>query len=41
MWDVLRLRMARPDVSHAGIGGLAGFAEGIIARIEVFAFLRK
>ena len=30
-----------PDICHAGVGGFAGFGEGIVAGVEVFAFLLK
>jgi hypothetical protein len=37
--DVLGDRVARPDVGDAHVGGFAGFAEGVVARVKIFAFL--
>lgn len=39
MGDVLRDRVAGADAGDADIRGFAGFAEGVVARVEVFAFL--
>lgn len=37
--DVLGNRVARPDVGDAYVGGFAGFTEGVVARVKIFAFL--
>jgi hypothetical protein len=37
--DVLRDRVAGADAGDADIRGFAGFAEGVVARVEVFALL--
>jgi hypothetical protein len=29
------------NVGHSGVGGFAGFGEGIVAGVEVFAFLLR
>jgi hypothetical protein len=39
VWDVFGEWVAGTDVGHAYVGGFAGFAEGVIARVEVFTFL--
>ena len=39
MRDVFGQRVLRADSGHADIGGFAGFAERIVTRIEIFAFL--
>lgn len=39
MGDVLRDRVAGADAGDADIRGFAGFAEGVVARVEVFALL--
>lgn len=39
MGDVLRDRVAGADAGDANIRGFAGFAEGVVARVEVFALL--
>lgn len=40
MGDVLRDRVAGADAGDADIRGFAGFAESVVARVEVFALLR-
>lgn len=40
MRDVLGERVLGADGGDADIGGLAGLGEGVVARVEVFAFLR-
>ncbi len=37
--DVLWKRVLGADAGDTAFGGFAGFGEGIVARIEVFAFL--
>lgn len=37
--DVFWLRMLRANGGHAGVGRLAGFAECVVARVKVLAFL--
>ena len=39
MWDVLGERVLRADGGDADVGGFAGFGEGIVAGVEVFALL--
>lgn len=39
MWDVFRDGMLATDVRDARIGGFAGFAQGIVATVEVLALL--
>lgn len=41
MGNVFRNRMAGADVGHTDIRGFAGFAEGIITGIKIFAFLGR
>ncbi len=41
MRDVFGDGVFAADLSNANIGGLARFGEGIVARVEVFAFLGK
>lgn len=40
MGDVLGDRMLGADVGDADVGGFAGFAQGIITGVEVFALLK-
>lgn len=37
--DVFRDWVAGADIGDAYVGGFAGFAEGVVARVKVFAFL--
>jgi hypothetical protein len=39
MWDVLRNRVLRTDISDPDIRSFTGFAQCIVARIEVLSFL--
>lgn len=39
--DVLGHGVLGADVGDANVGGFAGFAEGVVARVEVFAFLGR
>lgn len=39
MWDVFRNWVFAADLRDADIRGFASFGEGVVARIEVFAFL--
>ena len=39
MGDVVSLGVFGADGGDAGVGGFAGFGEGVVARVEVFAFL--
>lgn len=41
MRNVFRKWMFGSNGGHAHIGGFAGFAEGIITRVEVFPFLES
>lgn len=41
MRDVFSLRMLGADVGDASVGGFAGFEESVVARVEVFTFLRE
>ena len=38
MGDVVGFGVLGADGGHAGVGGFAGFGEGIVAGVEVFAF---
>ena len=37
MWDVVGFGVFGADGGHAGVGGFAGFGEGVVARVKVFA----
>ena len=39
MRDILRKRVLGTDACNAYVGCFAGFAERIVARVEIFAFL--
>ena len=41
MRDILWKRVLRTDARDAYIGCLAGFAECVVARVKVFAFLNS
>lgn len=41
MRDVLRNRVLRTDISDPDIRSFTGFAQCIVARIEVFSFLKE
>lgn len=41
VWDIFGHWMPGSDVGDADIRRLAGFAEGVVARVEVFAFLTQ
>jgi hypothetical protein len=41
MWDVLRNRVLRTDISDPDIRSFTGFAQCIVARIEVLSFLEE
>ena len=39
MGDILRQRMLGTDRGHAHVGGFPGFREGVVAGVEILAFL--
>lgn len=41
MRDVLRDGVFAADLCDADVGGFAGFGEGVVAGVEVFAFLME
>jgi hypothetical protein len=41
VWDGIGLRMFGTDGRDAGVTSFAGFGEGIVTAVEVFAFLQS
>ena len=39
MWDIFRQRVLGADGGNADIGGLASLGEGVVAGVEILAFL--